>query len=396
MMRRLILFIVLILTSLGGALAQTRTVDPSDLTLTATLENLNISPYQHEMVLLTIHGVYRRHITRENLKQPDLNGINWMQLGSDHWYESTVDGVKVKNFRRKMALFPEKTGRLDIGPFVHKLTLLDEKNNWFEHDIQSDPIELTVLPAPQTEDWWFPVRGLTVYDRWSNAPDQLNPGAGVLRVITLTAVGIGPDMIPPMPELKSPSAHIFPHPEKRLVELSPQGPISRSFWRWTIKPQNGKSAILEPLEFSYFDTVNRTTTSVTISPQRVAYSAVPDTARTEKASLVPTELHPRLLGAVMFGTMIGGTGLLFGWRRTLTLEGLTRRWRGYKLKTDLKRAAKSSDLIALRRAAHLLNTVSAPDLERRRLLESLDRQIYASELNPFDFNGFYRKFVASY
>ncbi len=391
-----VLLLLFLFLSFGPAAAQTRAVDPSDLILTVTLENLNTSPYQHEMVLLTIHGVYRRHITRENLKQPDFSGINWMQLGSDHWYESTVNGVKVKNFSRRMALFPEKTGRLKVGPFIHRLTLLDENNNWFEHDVRSEPIELEVLQAPQTADWWFPVRGLTVSDRWSNAPDQLVQGAGVLRIITVTAIGIGPDMIPPMPDLRSPSAHIFPHPEKRLVELSPQGPVSRSFWRWTIKPGNGTSTILEPVEFSYFDTVSRELRLVTISPQRVAYARAEQQAVSGPAASPPAELHPRLLILFLMAAAIGGTGLLFGRSRTVTLDLFIDRLRRYRQKRALKRAAVSSDLLAMRRAAHVLNAGAKPDPDRTQLLEFLDRQIYSAQQKTFDFKGFYRKFVMSF
>ncbi len=87
--------------------AQTLEVDPSDLTLTVTVETLAATPFRQEMVLLTIHGIYKRHITLEKLRQPDFSGFNWMQLGQDHWFESMLDGRPVKNMRRRMAIFPK-------------------------------------------------------------------------------------------------------------------------------------------------------------------------------------------------------------------------------------------------------------------------------------------------
>jgi len=153
--------------------------------------------------------------TREKLIQPALNGFGWMQLGEDYWYDSLENGLKVKNMRRRMAIFPNRAGEIEIGAFKHRLTFLDEDLKWFEHEITSEPIAIDVGAADQTADWWLPVHRLEIDDSWSNPPDQMKAGEGVLRVIRVEAFGASPDMLPPMPEMKSPSAHIFPHPEKQ-------------------------------------------------------------------------------------------------------------------------------------------------------------------------------------
>ncbi|MCY0096491.1 hypothetical protein [Hoeflea ulvae] len=287
---------------------QSRQVDPSELSLTVSVETLPETLLRQEMILVTIHGVYKRHITREQLVQPDLDGFNWMQLGRDDWFESMVDGLPVKNMRRRMALFPDRAGRLEIGAFQHRLTLLDEDNKWFEHTVQSEPLTIEVSPEPAVEGWWFPVRRLQVADNWSNAPDQLAEGAGVLRVVRVSALGASPDMIPPMPELKSPSALIFAHPEKRLVDLTPRGPEAIAYWRWTVTPTNGNAAILEPIRFSYFDTVAREMRNVVISAQRVAFGDVTGSARqTEPVEIIQSRQRPVLVamaGLAAFGAAL--------------------------------------------------------------------------------------------
>ena len=337
----------------GIAQAQTREVAPRDLSLTVTVENAGVTPYRQEMVLITIHGVYRRHVTRETLEQPDLDGFNWMQLGEDEWFDSRIAGQKVKNFRRRMALFPERDGRIEIGPFVHHLTLTDEEDDWFEHDIRSEPLTIEVAPLPAHEGWWFPTRRLEISDTWSNAPDQLQPGDGVLRVIRLQAVGAAPEMLPPMPELTSPSAMIFPHPERRFVELSPEGPVAYAFWRWTIRPTNDTSAILEPIEFDYFDTVTRRSHHVRISPQRVAMDegTLPVAQAEEARATPPRPVLTFGTGAAAFAL---GLVLLTAGRRVEAgvlrqripaLDPLVRR---------MRRAARAGDLPGLRRAAAAL------------------------------------------
>ncbi|MEO3416457.1 hypothetical protein AAFO92_17540 [Roseovarius sp. CAU 1744] len=383
-----LVFILLMLA--GAALAQTREVNPEDLSLTVTIEQGNTTPYRQEMVLLTIHGVYRRHITLEDLEQPDLSGFNWMQLGQDHWYESRLNGKTVKNFKRRMALYPDQSGTLTIGPFVHHLTLTDEGDDWFAHDVRSAPITLQVAPEPAGSDWWFPVRRLGIDDQWSNAPDQLGDGEGVLRVIRVTAVGVAPEMIPPMPELKSPSAMIFAHPEKRLVELSPQGPVSVAFWRWTVRPTNGASAILEPLTFDYFDTQTRKSHQVTISAQRIAMKEIPAAA----PGLQPpqeTRLRPAMLAGAGLAALLAGLAAMLSGRR---LGGVSHVFFDPSRRA-LRRAARAGELPALRRAAAQLMRQEGVDGTRAELLQELDNAIFGRvPARNFDPRQFARRFLA--
>lgn len=333
--------------------AQSRIVRPSELRLEVEIEEHRHVPLAHEMVIITIRGLYRRHITREELVQPDFAGFSWSQLGPDKWTEERIDGEKVKIFERRMAIYPNRPGRLTIGAFTHRLTLTDEGDDWFDHEISSRPLTIEIAPAPATEGWWFPLRRLRVSDQWSNAPDQLKPGEGVLRVVRLEALGATPEMIPPMPELHSPSAMIFPHPEKRLVELSPEGPITYAFWRWTIRPSNDISAIVEPFRIEYFDTVARQNRTVFVSAKRVAYgSAIPDTRRAADA---PDARPARLPGlpeaSAALLVFLGGIGYVLWGRRMMPWRILPRARPFDRLAIRMRRAARRGDAIAVRRAA---------------------------------------------
>ncbi len=377
-MVRLLCFVLMLVSPLSAE-AQSA-VDPDDLILKVELEELSTVPFEQEMILLTIHGIYKRHITLEKLEQPDLAGLNWMQLGEDHWYESVVDGKTVKNMRRRMALFPQEAGTLSIGAFRHNLTLLDENNNWFEHTIQSEPVALKVNPLPATDAWWFPVRGLRVSDNWSNAPDQLAKGEGVLRVVRISALGASFDMIPPMPELTSPSALIFAHPEKRLVDLTPNGPEAIAFWRWTIMPRNAVSAILEPIEFSYFDTVERKVRTVTISAQRVAFSENGNVQPVEKHHAVPAKLRSGtilLSGAVAF---VMSLALLVGKERRLS--GVTLRiWmERRRLLRQMRQSGDKGDFIGIRKAAAALEKLVPESAGRDAVLRVIDTEIHGRVL----------------
>ncbi|MFN3208009.1 MAG: hypothetical protein ACE369_03240 [Roseovarius sp.] len=377
------LFVMLALAALVPATAgaQTREVFPDQLKLEVTVDQREVTPFAREMILVTIRGTYRRYITREKLVQPALDGFNWTQLGPDTWRDERLDGRQVKTFIRRMAVYPERAGTLTIGPFRHQLTLTDEGDDWFEHEISSEPVTIDVASAPTGGGWWFPVRRLRVSDEWSNAPDQLKPGEGVLRVIRVEALGAMPEMIPPMPELTSPSAMIFAHPEKRLVELTPQGPMTIAFWRWSVRPGNDVSGVLEPLSIDYFDTSTREARTVEINAQRVAYGTRQVAAQeggTANLKSPTSQAQARLpgIGALLAGSAVFlatlGAGLRGrAWSGLPALPGLDPRRRA------LRRAERAGNTAAIRRALQALAR-SGPQAETYRMrLAALDRAVFS-------------------
>lgn len=386
------LAILLLLLLLIAPIARAQDVQPGDLTLTLTIEKGPEAPYVGEMVLVTLEGVFRLPIIRESMIQPPLEGFSWMQLGTDYWSDQRVDGYPVKVFRRRMALFPEAAGTLEIGAFTHRLTLLGPHNKWVEHDIRSEPVTIRVLPQPQVDGWWLPVRQLRVSDDWSNAPDQLGEGEGVLRVIRLEALGISPDLLPPMPELKSPGAVIFPHPEKRLVDLSSQGPIAVAFWRWTVMPQTPPSAIIEPVVIDFFDTTRREMRRVTISPQRVAVGA------SAMGVLPEPQAAGRPRGGIMATAL--GAGLVLGLAALMAGRGGARReeilWR-LGLHPDqraLARAARRGDAAAAWRAARRLAAGHRIGADGRAALRGLETHLFGGRPAP-DLKAFRHDVLAS-
>ncbi|MEM7042779.1 MAG: hypothetical protein AAF543_08205 [Pseudomonadota bacterium] len=398
-MRWLLITLLSMMLISHEAPAQSSSVQPGEVSLSVEVDAAEgQAPFTQEMVLITIKGLYRRHITREALEQPDFEGFNWAQLGPDKWTDERIDGKNYKIFERRMAVYPRRPGPLTIGAFTHRLTLTDEGDGWFEHKVMSEPVTIEVAPAPDTGDWWFPVSALRVSDEWSNAPARLKPGEGVLRVIRLEALGVTPEMIPPMPELTSPSALIFPHPEKRLVELSPAGPITYAFWRWTIRPTNNTSAIVEPLAFSYFDTTLREHRAVSISAQRVAYSE--STADAEfvadqppKPARLPAWPEGLAAAALLLGVIwsaLRGRRLTFrhatpasSWLDPIALRLRVAAWRDDA--SGVRRTAKA--IMARDGVAHYPH--------RQDALAWLDEMIFGPRGDRPELKGFARKFLRS-
>ncbi|MFK7944674.1 MAG: hypothetical protein AB8B85_17445 [Paracoccaceae bacterium] len=363
-------------------------IDPGDIRLEVVLEERDHTTQQGEMILLSIRGTYKIPVIREKMRQPVLDGFDWMQLGEDRWYKEREDGFEVLKLERRMALFPQRAGELVVPAFTHGLEMLGRNGQTVPIDHVSNTLSLQVAPRPDGEDWWFPVRAIQIEDNWSNQPEALELGAAALRVVSLTVDGTAPQRIPPMPELTGAGAFIFPHPEHRIVALGPEGPRTRVFWRWTVRPQEGSAGYTNPIRLSWFNTETQETQEILLSAQRVAYAGGPQEVLQPRSSqtgplAADTEPSywtlPALPGwilplASLLGLMAGLAGLIwqgrmYGW----TVPG----WlRPDPLRRVLRQAAEQGDAMAVRNAGHAI--LARDDRAVPDALARLDQRLFGA------------------
>ncbi|MEM8842508.1 MAG: hypothetical protein AAGD47_12105 [Pseudomonadota bacterium] len=380
---RWLLALVLVIAALP-ARAEPR-IEPDDIRLELFLEDRARDPFPGEMILLSIRGTYRIPVVRENLVQPPLDGFDCMQLGEDRWYHAFEDGFEVLKLERRMALFPQQAGQIEVPAFTHELEMFTRRGETIPVDQHSNTLTVTVAPQPEVEDWWFPVRGLRVSDSWSNPPEALPPGGGALRIVTLTLTGSAPQRVPPMPEMTGAGVHIFPHPVRSMTQLGPDGPITRVFWRWTLRPEDGSAGYLNPVPIPYFDSEAAAAREITLVAQRVAFAggpqevsepAEPDGPETASHGTVsrgalPLPDLPRwsVPAALLAAFAIGFSGSIGrgNWR----VPGWLRRDPDI---AALRRAARRGDAGAVRLLGHRL--LSRGGQPTPRELAALDRALY--------------------
>lgn len=386
----------------SAAQAQTG-ASPGDVTLRVEIEEREHTPFVSELVLISVHGSYRLPITLERLEQPSLEGFNWMQLGEDLWYITSDRGQEVVNFQRRVALFPQSPGRLKVGGFTHHLSLLSRSGHRFEHTVTSEPVEIEVRAHETAGEWWFPVDGIHVTDNWSNAPERLQPGEGALRIVTLTVSGIEPERVPPMPEMTAAGAHVFAHPEKRIVTLRPQGPLTRIFWRWTIRPSGDTAGFTNPVTVPYFDTATQEAKSFSLSAQRVAYLGAPDApgerpaeARAEETGFVTALEWPAAPSSGWFLALGFLAGLLLLPRMTMPgrkdIATLFRALAGDPCRRQLRLAARSGNPARTWKTAHALLAGAEPPKEMHLLEATLFSE---SRIEPPDLRSLARAVIAA-
>jgi hypothetical protein len=283
----------------------------------AVIEPSAATIYTGEMVLLKVHTIlFGKTVALEELKQPALQNFAWIQLSPDRWPATEIDGVQALRFERVLALFPTRSGSLTIDPFVHHLTLVDADNIRRTVDLQSTPVEVDVEPWPAAQagqgagdSWWLPARSFNITDKWEEDPDRIPTGETVRRTVTIEAVGLTAERLPPPPKLRSPGVITFARPVERKTLLSPAGPVAHAIYSWDVRPASQEAATLQALQISWFDTASRRMREATLQARRIAF-ARPQTDSSLYASantsgfLVRSTWYLSALGGFVVGLVI--------------------------------------------------------------------------------------------
>lgn len=360
--------------------------------LTIEVEPGPAVPVVGEMVLVTIRGVYDLTITLESLEVPRAEGYEWVQLERDRWADERIAGKIFSVMRRRLAVFPRKPGTMTIGPFVHRITHAARGGRREEIETVAPPVDVRVAPYPGVPgDWALAARALEVTDAWSKDPSALVDGETVTRTVTLTALGVMPEDLPPQPPMREPWLITFSPPEQRSVVRTLAGPVSTVTWTWHLRPVTGQPGVIAGHRIPWFDTTHRRMEAAELAPAPFGYRSFGES----RAGLVAGGFEGRLplaLSAIA-GAALGSLLLFRGLRvRTgIGLSGLRDRLRLARLRSAVRRAARSGDLAALRVAvaAYLADPASPRDARLGAAVAALDRHLYGRDRpGSFDVDRF--------
>ena len=334
-------------------------------------------PYHpQEMIILRVRGLYTIPINLETLELPDFAGLRFQKIERDEWYDArTPTGRTARGFMRRYAIYPQASGPVTIGSFVHRLKTLDGQGKWAPANVVSEPVTIDVVPAPPGHgEWWLAAHDLVVTDEWSHEPESLPIGQSTRRRVTIRAEGVTDDQLPPMPSLRTTNLIVFagaPERETKIgfrmrddltaiqlrdrqlrpvegtVEADRDGPIATVTWTWDIRPATGDPVALPPIEIPWYDTDARAmrlavlpSRTVALVPQgptldelRAEIGMGPPPAPSALAEGAGMMLAGLAFGAGLLGTaaLLSGSGGEAGatWRRLAARARLSRalaRW----------------------------------------------------------------------
>ena len=174
-----------------------------------------VTPYVQQQIIYTVRLFHAVDLgSGATLSQPDLPDGNAVveQLGKDKRYQSMRDGMRYDVIERRYAIYPQKSGAVDIAPVEFDGDIvqggggngmfpfgIDPFNQRTVHKrLHSRAVHINVKPIPAAFHGaqWLPARSLQLEQSWSPDPPKFEVGQPVTRTLSVLAGGLTSSQLP--------------------------------------------------------------------------------------------------------------------------------------------------------------------------------------------------------
>jgi len=252
-----------------------------DLYIKASVNKSQV--YQGEQIIATYQLYTRVSIAgNELVKNADLNGF-WSQdidLGESQWTQEIIGGYRWRVATiRKIVLFPQRSGNLEIDPLEMKFIVQQRVQGGgqsvfdqffgrvenIEYSLKSKPISIKVLPYPEPKPDGFEgaVGNLEMVVEVSNNEVKANEAVNIKVKIS----GKGNINLIENPKINFPSD--FETYDPKIIDnvkTTTAGVSGTKVFDFLVIPRHEGQFKLDPISFSYFNPVTKKYSTITSDP----------------------------------------------------------------------------------------------------------------------------------
>jgi len=218
--------------------------------------------YVHAQIGLVVRVFYQQNLTEAAISQPDPSPAS-VRLMQETPFQAERGGERYRVLERTYAVFPERSGELNIPPMQLTGRLVERKSTsvWQPAvrgrrvQVESEALQLVIEPKPAkfSGSEWQPARDYQLTQQISSG-DSLRVGEPVTRTVIIDAVGLEENMIvePAWPEL--PDARIYPDQPQGITRDNGQWVLGHKEFRYAVVPEKEGEMILPELKVNWWDT----------------------------------------------------------------------------------------------------------------------------------------------
>jgi BatD DUF11 like domain len=256
-------------------------------------------PFVQSQVIYTVRLYRRVDIAQAELSEPELADAVIEKLGEDSNYNTVVNGVSYLVTERKYAIFPQKSGVMNIKPLSLTAAIIVDRQPDFRDffssrmtktkRVLSKEVVLNVKPAPSnfTGKDWLAAESLELSQEWSDDIQQMNVGEPLTRTLTLRGVGTTVGQLPELNTVKT-DADIKAYPDQPVLneQKLPDGISASRQEKIALIPSTAGKHVLPAIEIPWFNTKSQ---SVEVARLPEATINVIGSSETQQPSPAPSK-----------------------------------------------------------------------------------------------------------
>ena len=216
------------------------------------------NPYVQGQIIYSVKLFYTDAIGGDFPEPPNLPDTVVEALETEKRYESIVDGQRYYVLEKRYALFPQRSGTLEIprerfvgtrgrgGVFSQRQRV--------NATSESLTINVKTIPASFSGENWIPAKALGVKEAWTEASPVFRVGEPVNRQLAISAIGLSDAVLPQLGEMKVDNAKVYADPPATENRISPDGITALQITTVGVVPTQEGDLILPEIRIPWWNT----------------------------------------------------------------------------------------------------------------------------------------------
>ena len=216
------------------------------------------NPYVQGQIIYSVKLFYTDAIGGDFPEPPNLPDTVVEALETEKRYESIVDGQRYYVLEKRYALFPQRSGTLEIprerfvgtrgrgGVFSQRQRV--------NATSESHTITVKTIPASFSGENWIPAKALGVKEAWTEASPVFRVGEPVNRQLAISAIGLSDAVLPQLGEMKVDNAKVYADPPATENRISPDGITALQITTVGVVPTQEGDLILPEIRIPWWNT----------------------------------------------------------------------------------------------------------------------------------------------
>ncbi|QRY78665.1 protein BatD [Pseudomonas sp. PDNC002] len=217
-----------------------------------------------------------------------MNDARVEQLGEPRTYEKDINGVRHGVIEVRYAIFPQKSGSLEIPGQAFNATQVAQRRSDDYNPFgpqpgkqvrvisPSIPLQVDPKPADYPKDApWLPARSLSLSETWNPQPEDAKAGESLTRNIMLRVDGLSSAQLPPLPIKLPEGLRHYPDQPQLANENGEQGVIGSREEREALIADKAGTLELPPVEVVWWNTQDRRVERTSLPARTLQVAANP-------------------------------------------------------------------------------------------------------------------------
>lgn len=237
----------------GRAAFGTLSSDKNEALMLKTVTNPK-APFVNQQVLYTVRLYNSQRLLDASYQPPAVEDSLVIPLGDVDRYQTAINGREYAVEEQQYAIFPQKSGGLQITPPVFEALVYDQVPRRVRTRAEGTSLTVKPMPSEYKGKHWLPAKEVALSEQYDSTALSFTEGDTLVRTVVLQAFAAPAQLLPTLSFKSSEQFSVYPEKGEEHNAIRDKNIVGRTTFKVTYLLNKSGHITLPAVEVPWFNT----------------------------------------------------------------------------------------------------------------------------------------------